>query len=350
MLARMLQQAGYATGHFGKWHLGGQRDVGDAPLITAYGFDESVTNFEGLGPRVLPLLDAYDGQPAKRHSLGSDSLGHGPIRWQPRDKVTSSYVLAAMKFIDAAKQNQQPFYINVWPDDVHTPLFPPKDRRGDGSKRALYLGVLGNMDEQLGPLFDHIRNDETLRNDTLVILCSDNGPEAGAGSAANFRGGKGMLYEGGVRSPLIVWGPGFVVADKVGTANTSSYFSAIDLVPTLCAIANLEPPGVRFDGEPLPQVLLGNSDGSRQGPLVFRRPPDWPNHPTQGELPDLAVRHGKWKLLCEYDGSNPQLYDLETDPGERTNLASDQPEVVERLTAAAVDWNRSMPADNGPNY
>ncbi|MCA9198775.1 MAG: sulfatase-like hydrolase/transferase, partial [Planctomycetales bacterium] len=81
MLARQLQQAGYATGHFGKWHMGGQRDVAEAPLIPEYGFDASLTNFEGLGPRVLPLKDAYDGKPPQKHDLGSASLGHGPIRW-----------------------------------------------------------------------------------------------------------------------------------------------------------------------------------------------------------------------------------------------------------------------------
>ncbi len=79
MLARLLGQSGYATGHFGKWHMGGQRDVGEAPLITEYGFDASLTNFEGLGPRVLPLCDAYDGKPPRKHALGSDQLGRGPI-------------------------------------------------------------------------------------------------------------------------------------------------------------------------------------------------------------------------------------------------------------------------------
>ena len=78
MLARYLKQAGYATGHFGKWHMGGQRDVGEAPLITEYGFDASLTNFEGLGPRVLPLLNAFDGQAPRRYALGSDTLGRGP--------------------------------------------------------------------------------------------------------------------------------------------------------------------------------------------------------------------------------------------------------------------------------
>ena len=82
-LARQLRAAGYATGHFGKWHLGGQRDVGDAPLPAAYGFEASLANFEGLGPRVLPLLDAFDGSPPRRHALGSDTLGHGEVSWSP---------------------------------------------------------------------------------------------------------------------------------------------------------------------------------------------------------------------------------------------------------------------------
>ena len=79
MLARMLHDTGYATGHFGKWHMGGQRDVGEAPLITEYGFDVSLTNFEGLGPRVLALKDAHDGKPPQKHALGSDKLGRGKI-------------------------------------------------------------------------------------------------------------------------------------------------------------------------------------------------------------------------------------------------------------------------------
>jgi uncharacterized sulfatase len=149
---------------------------------------------------------------------------------------------------------------------------------------------------------------------------------------------------------LIVWGPG-IIQNKVGTANTTSFFAAIDLVPSLLKLAGVpKPADVEFDGEALPDVLVGVSDASRQMPLYFRRPPDRPKHNGEGDLPDLAVRDRNWKLLCEYDGSNPQLYNLETDPGESSNIAKANPQLVERLTALVLEWNRSMPADKGATY
>jgi uncharacterized sulfatase len=351
MLARTLHDAGYATGHFGKWHMGGQRDVGDAPIITKYGFDESLTNFEGLGPRVLPLLDSYDGGPPQKYALGSDSLPTGPIRWEKRDKVTSSYVGAAIDFIDECQKKQQPFYVNVWPDDVHSPFFPPKSRRGGESKKDLYLGVLKTMDEQLERLFDRIQNDPALRANTLIVMCSDNGPEEGAGSAGPLRGTKGTLYEGGIRSPLVVWGPGFVAKDKTGAVNKSSFLAAIDLAPSLLQLVGVSGPAdVAYDGVPLLDTFLGKSDSSREAPLFYRRPPDRPTNSSEGNLPDLAVRDGRWKLLCEYDGSEPQLYDLAADPAESTNRAATQSEVVSRLTSELLAWHSSMPPDGGATY
>ncbi len=349
MLARILHDAGYATGHFGKWHMGGQRDVGEAPLITEYGFDESLTNFEGLGPRVLPLCNAFDGKPLKRHDLGSAKLGHGPIQWEDRAVITQTFTQAALGFIQKAEAAEKPFYVNVWPDDVHSPFYPPEARRGDGKKRSLYHGVLDTMDEQLGELFDYIRNSETLRDNTLILVCSDNGPEQGAGSAGPFRGLKTMLYEGGIRSPLIAWGPGLVKG--AGTVNDSSFFSAIDLVPTVLDVAQVPiPDAIDFDGEALSGVLTGTSSASRKHPLFFRRPPDRDAYYGVADLPDLAVREGKWKLLCEYDGSQPELYDLESDREERNNVAAEHPEVVTRLTQAVVSWHEAMPQDHGATF
>lgn len=350
-LARTLHDAGYATGHFGKWHMGGQRDVADAPLITEYGFDESLTNFEGLGPRVLPLLDAYDGTEPQKYALGSDTLGHGPIRWEKRDKVSASYIDAALAFIDKAQAAGQPFYINLWPDDVHSPFFPPKDRRGEGGKRERYLGVLKTFDDQLAALTDRIRNDKRLRDNTFILVCSDNGPEDGAGSAGPYRGKKGMLYEGGIRSPLIAWGPNFIRTDKAGATIRTSYFAAIDLAPSILSICKVDAAkDTHFDGEPLADVLTGAAERSRSKPLCFRRPPDRPKHEQEGNLPDLAIRDGEWKLLCEYDGAEPQLYNLKADPGEKTNLATQHPEVTQRLVDLLIDWHHSMPTDNGATY
>ncbi len=349
VLARELNQNGYATGHFGKWHMGGQRDVGDAPLIREYGFDKSLTNFEGLGPRLLPLKDAYDGKPPQKHDLGSAALGKGPIRWADRSVITAAFVDAAIGFIDHAGATEQPFYINLWPDDVHSPFFPPEVLRNetDGSKRELYNAVLQAMDQQLGVLFDRVRNDAKLRDNTLIIIASDNGHEQGAGTSDPLRGGKTWLYEGGVRSPLIVWGPGLIAADAVGTQNDDSIFCSLDLNASLYAIAEVDPPAnVQFDGEDLSATLVGRAKQSRTAPIFWRRPPDRPGT-DQRPNPDLAARDGQWKFYVNHDSGGVQLYDLDNDVSETNNVAAQHPEVVARLQQAVLAWNAEMPADAG---
>jgi arylsulfatase A-like enzyme len=347
-LARLLHDSGYATGHFGKWHLGGQRDVDNAPPISAYGFDETLTNFEGMGAKLLPLtLKPGAAQPG-RIWADAQILG-GPVIWMQRSEITGGFAGAATAFIDRAVKADKPFYVNLWPDDVHSPFWPPVEMWGDGSRRRLYLSVLEAMDRQLGRLFDHIRNTPALRDNTLVLVCSDNGPDVRAGSAGPFRGTKATLYEGGTRSPLVVWGPGLIDADKAGTHNDASVFSAMDLAPSLLVLAAVSKPAdVKFDGENILPVLIGASTASRAEPLFWRRPPDRKTAYGAGPLPDLSVREHDWKLLCEYDGSKPELYNLTADPGEQTNVAAQHPDVVRRLTEALLAWNKTMPADRGP--
>lgn len=346
-VAGLLKRGGYATGHFGKWHMGGQRDVGEAPLIQEYGFDESLTQFEGLGPRLLPLGYAYDGKPPVKHALGSDNLGRGPVVWVDRSKATEMFIGAAVTFMRKAITDKQPFYVNVWPDDVHSPFFPPADRRGDGSKRALYHGVLKTLDEQLGTLFDFVRTNPPLRDNTIILVCSDNGPEPGAGSAGPFRGHKATLFEGGIRSPLIVWAPGKLASGKAGTRNETSVFSAIDLAPSILALAGANGQNAAFDGEDLSETLLGKADRSRQNSLHWSRPPDRPG-PRNQPLPDLAVREAQWKLLCRFDGSGALLFDLSQDPQETTNLAEKNPEVVRRLTSSVKAWYQATLGSHAP--
>ncbi|MEW4486672.1 sulfatase-like hydrolase/transferase [Thalassoglobus sp. JC818] len=349
VLARQLQKSGYATGHFGKWHMGGQRDVGNAPLIREYGFDSSLTNFEGLGPRVLPLKDAYDGKTPERHDLGSADLGKGPIRWEDRSQVTTAFVDEALEFIDQSQAKDQPFFINVWPDDVHSPFFPPQVLREgtDGSKRQLYYAVLDAMDQQLGKLFDRVRRDPKLKDNTLILVMSDNGHEDGAGISDPLRGSKGWLYEGGIRSPLIVWGPKFIAEGAAGTTNDQAVLSAIDVNRSLYEFAGISPdPDQRLDGENVMSTLLGQTKEGRQAPIFWRRPPDRPGQANE-DNPDLAVRDGKWKYLVNYNGSDPQLFDLKADASETTNLAETNPDVAKRLHAAVMNWNKELPADAG---
>lgn len=349
MLARSLKQAGYATGHFGKWHMGGQRDVDEAPAISEYGFDASLTNFEGMGAKLLPLTKTGDGKVGR---IWADAVRLGePVTWMQRSEITSGFIDAAIPFMEKAEEANQPFYINLWPDDVHSPFWPPfeeYDVAKSKGKRGLYLAVLEAMDRQFSRLFSYIRDNPKLRNNTLVLVCSDNGCELGAGQAGPLKGYKTHLFEGGIRSPLVVWGPGLIAEDAVGTRNTSSVFSAIDLTPSLLRLAKAEAPeGTLYDGEDVLETLLGRSIAGRKAEIYFRRPPDRKNFYGFDQLPDLAVRQGPWKLLCDYDGSRTQLYNLESDPGEENNLAADEPELVSSLTAKLMEWNQSMPQDNG---
>ncbi|HWB04741.1 MAG TPA: sulfatase-like hydrolase/transferase [Verrucomicrobiales bacterium] len=346
-LARILKSGGYATGHFGKWHLGGQRDVDDAPAITAYGFDESLTNFEGMGPKLLPLtLKPGDAKPGRIWE-GAERLGK-PVTWMQRSQITGGYVAAAVKFIDGA--GDKPFYINLWPDDVHSPFWPPVDEWREG-RRAKYLAVLVAMDRQLAVLFDHIRNKPSLRDNTIIIVCSDNGPEPGAGSSGPLRGAKGSLFEGGVRSPLIVWALGLMEKGSIGKTNETAVLAATDLTPSLLSLAGVSAPeGVVFDGGNVAATLLGKSPAPRAAPIYWRRPPDRKSMPAVSKepMPDLAVRDGEWKLLCDYDGSRPLLYKMPADSGEANNLTAKEPETVARLTKAVRAWHESMPPDRGP--
>lgn len=343
-LPRALHQAGYATGHFGKWHLGGGRDVAQAPLITEYGFDDSLTNFEGLGDRVLPLISGRTAGSQRKLPLGkqSEALGQGDVTWQSRDEVTGAFVTRALDFIRQAEEDKQPFYINLWPDDVHTPLFPPVELMGDGGKRERYLGVLRNMDSAFGRLFEYIRSQPELRDNTVVMVLSDNGHEPGAGSAGDLRGAKGQLYEGGIREPLIVWAPGWLASDSIGSTNESTVLSSVDLVASLLSIADTPGPDPNeLDGEDLTEALLGRRAQTREEPLFWQRPPDRPRE--RGEnLPDLAIRDGPWKLLMDEGGENLQLYNLGVDPTEAAEVAGKHPDIARRLVSRLRAWEASI--------
>jgi len=345
MLARSLKEAGYATGHFGKWHMGGQRDVTNAPQIAEYGFDESLTNFEGMGAKLLPLTKDETGKVGRIWEK-AEILGK-PFTWIQRSEITTGFINAAIHFMDKADKEQKPFYVNIWPDDVHSPFWPPFEEYGlakEAGKRGLYLAVLEAMDNQFGKLFNYIQSNDNLRDNTLILVCSDNGPEPGAGRAGELKGYKTHLYEGGIRSSLVVWGSIFIDEKLKGTRNKESVFSAIDLTPSLLEFAGTKAPENSIsDGENLIKTVLGESNLSRKSPIFYSRPPDRKNFYGFENLPDLAVREGEWKLLCDDDGSSQELYNIVHDPGEKRNLADVHAERATTMTQKVISWYKSMP-------
>lgn len=342
-LARFLHEAGYYTAHVGKWHMGGQRNVADAPMITQYGFDTSVTNFEGLGPRILAKFDPHpDGTPFHHGPTElSAKFGIGPITWVPRYRVTQAFVDRAIDEMKNAQQQHKPFYINLWPDDVHSPCQAPPDMRGDDSPAANYLGVLREADKQFGRAFDFVRSNPDLRDNTIIFVCSDNGHEQGLGTAGDLRGSKGQLYEGGIRSPLIVWAPTRLAKSMIGKSNDRTLMAGMDFPPTILGLAGIPiPQSAHFDGLDESQVFLGNSTPDRPTPVMWVRPPDRPG--PRHSFPDVAIREGWLKLLIHRDGSKPQLFDLSKDPTESNNLAETRPDDVNRLKQQVLAWDQSI--------
>lgn len=319
-LARQLKAAGYATGHFGKWHLGGGRDVDDAPKFAAYGFDENASTWESPEPH--PDIEK---SPAKVK------------RWER----TAFFVDKTLDFLKRHKD--QPCFVQVWPDDVHTPWVPDgQAKRGDTPEN--FHPVLREMDRQLGRLFDGLR-ELGIEDNTLIVFASDNGamPTFKGARSAGLRGAKWSLYEGGIRMPLIVRWPGHVPAGKT---DESTVIAAVDLFPSLCAIAGTVPSDdAALDGEELSAAWLGRE-------MVRKRPLFWEygRNPTaflypggRDRSPNVAMREGPWKLLLNADGSGPELYDLASDRAERHNLAAEKPELAKRLTDAALQWRAALP-------
>jgi arylsulfatase A-like enzyme len=254
-----------------------------------------------------------------------------------------------LKFL--SEHPDRPCFVNLWLDDTHTPWVPGEDElQGDRPRRpngeANFRRVLSEMDRQVGRLLDGLPKIPVDRH-TLVVFLGDNGPlpTFAQSRTAGLRGSKLSLYEGGIRVPCIAWWPDRVPA---GTVNDETVLSAVDFLPTLCAIARANlPDGYVTDGEDLSAAMLGKRP-ARGRPLFWEygrndRTFAYPNE-SKHRSPSVAVRDGKWKLLVNADGSGAQLYDLATDPQEVTDLAGKHPGVVAQLGTLAVRWRQSWPA------
>ncbi len=348
--ARLLKQVGYRTAHFGKWHIGGGRDVGEAPLPQAYGFDESLVCFEGLGDRILFPNDGLSDQSAK--------LQHGNITRIEKRFSTQTYVDRAIQFIKA--DPTRPFYLELFPNDVHDPHLPTDldaDKFSDISdnpfERKLFA-VLQELDRQIGRVIETI-DTLGLAENTLVIFTSDNGPtdwpsyyKAGQyppGSTGPYYGRKWSLYEGGIRMPFIARWKGKIPA---GWVNHQTVMCGIDLSPTFCALAGANTDGaVHHDGINQFEALTGK-EPLRTKPVFWQYGKPYaqlmPGNPDFIS-PAYAVRDGDWKLLVDQDGSNTLLFNLASDPGETLNLLKAQPDKAGQLYALIQNWAQEVKID-----
>jgi N-acetylgalactosamine-6-sulfatase len=202
------------------------------------------------------------------------------------------------------------------------------------------------MDKQLGRLFDAVDR-LGLAEDTYIIFTSDNGagnPRSydyymGMGSNGPFRGQKGSLYEGGIRTPLIVRRPGSVPAAKV---DDESVVSGVDFLPTFCSLAGAGlPAGELFDGEDASDAFHGRPF-KREKPLFWQWRYAQPRE-TLHKSPMLAVREDKWKLLANPDKSRIELYDVVADPSETDNKADGNPGIVRELFMKLMRYHNSLP-------
>ena len=323
--AQALQQAGYATGCFGKWHLGHAEDQ----LPGARGYDDWTVSFGHYGIRTIP------GQPP----LGSPAP----------DQYASDYLTdLSVEFID--KHREQPFCLFLSHYAVHVPLLAPQDLihkyanktpPEHGVNNAVYAAMVESVDRSVGRVLDTLDRNG-LADNTMVIVTSDNGglyrryDSAGPAVMDNapLRGEKGTLYEGGIRVPLIVRWPGRVVPGQTAVPAITH-----DLYPTMLAAAGAAvPEGQTLDGIDLTPLLTGGDAPAADRPLHWHYPH---YHHTR---PAAAIRRGPHKLIHYFEDGRDELYDLAADLGETNDLSGERPELTAELATQLRDWQRSVGA------
>ena len=340
-VARVLQESGYATGHFGKWHLNGKNGNRDTKTIPGravlaadplspgkLGFDEwvSADNFFDLDP-VL----GRNGVPEKFQGDGSDvTMGE------------------ALKFIRRQATGGKPFLAVIWFGNPHVPHEAlPEDRRQYAELSEdlqNYYGEITGIDRNVGRLRAALRELKVAEN-TLLCYCSDNGGAAGPRSTGNLRGSKGTLWEGGLRVPGLIEWPSQIREPAVSDLPCST----LDLYPTILAATGavakdqIEPlDGVSLlpllegqmeaRGKAIPFVSMINTDGSHAALL------DWPWKLHT----DPRAGNGKKKQADAGVTEPVMLFDVQADPRETTNLAPAEPERVAKMVAALSEWKRSV--------
>lgn len=335
-LAESLKAAGYATASIGKWHLG--------PDPRDQGFDLNV----GGNRRGSPGRGGYFSP------YRNPDLKDGPEGEYLTDRLTDE----ALRFIE--QNRARPFFLYLPHYGVHSPIqakpeltakYRDKPASG-GQDNAKYAAMIESVDQSVGRLLKKL-DELQLADNTLVVLTSDNGGVGGTTSMAPLRGAKGMLYEGGVRVPLIVRWPGHA---KPGSRCDAPVIS-IDFYPTLLEIAAAPSPDQPLDGESL--IPLLNQTGKLQRDAIYWHFPAYLQAYQGGKghwrtTPAGAMRQGDWKLIEFFEDGRLELYNLADDPGERRDLAEQMPERTQQMREQLQAWRAKLhapvPTKKNPRY
>lgn len=324
LLPKMLQKAGYATAHFGKWHLSNTHVV-DGPSPLEYGYDE---------------YGAFN-LPGRLHQMDVDSTLY--------------------KTIDFAKRHKdRPFFVNAWIHATHTPHYP-KDKYLDqfahlNEQEQVYAAVIAEYDARIGELFTALKT-LGIDDNTLVVFSSDNGPEFtgkaknaqdnstgpglgtyySVGETAGLKGRKRSLFAGGVRLPFIARWPGTIPS---GTVNKTAALATVDLLPTFLELAKSDLPiGYVPDGESMVGALKGERF-MREKPIFW----DWRfSYDSTDFWPSSAIQENNWKLLSNSGSGRTELYNIDLDWAEQKDVSGEHPEKVTELLNKIRVFERTLP-------
>jgi N-acetylgalactosamine-6-sulfatase len=333
LLSRFLKSAGYATAHFGKWHLANDM-IPDSPPPSQYGFDV-----------------------------------YGAFNCSGKQMPVHEDAKNAISFIGKSQKAGKPFYINLWLHEPHTPFHTvPKYRKRFPELKDrdnIYASVLSHADDRIGEVLNALDRLK-LADNTLVIFSSDNGParaqpgsplktmyDTATGEGFNIAAAKGItggrkgykaaLLEGGIGVPFVARWPGKIAAGKV---DKTSIFSAVDLLPTFCEIAGVKlPASYQPDGVSQLATLKGKGKSLREKPLFWKTVAPWPARKTKPDhWVSYAVVSKNWKLVTNRDAKYVELYDLVDDPLEKKDLKGKHPAKVTQLKKMLIQWQGTLPA------
>lgn len=337
-IAQVLRDAGYTTGIFGKWHLGDE-----APYQpNRRGFDEVfIHGAGGIG-------QTYPGScgDAPGNTYFSPAILHNGKFEKTKGYCTDVFFAQAIKWMDSVK-GKRPFYACITPNAPHTPLQVPRNYErlyaGKVSTNvAKFFGMIANIDDNVGRLLAKLKAWDIDTN-TLVVFVNDNGGTAGTQVFnAGMRGGKNTPWLGGTRAASFWRWPGTLKPAEVGALTAH-----IDFFPTLAALVD-----VPLSGEARAQV-----EGRSLVPLLENPNAPWParvlvthigrwerGQAAQAKYRNCSVRNARWHMVCPFNSGEKQwqLFDVKVDPGEKTDVAAQHPEVVRELEAAYDRWWTSV--------